>query len=107
MPFGLKNVGETYQRAMTYIFHDYINDIVKDYVDDLLAKLKTREQYPKVLIKIFDRLPKHNVRLNSKKCVFRVTSRNLLGLIVSMHEIEVDPNKIRAIVYIPPPLSIK
>ena len=35
MPFGLKNVGATYQRAMTYIFHDMIHDIVEDYVDDI------------------------------------------------------------------------
>jgi len=28
IPFGLKNVGTTYQWAMMYIFHDYMHDIV-------------------------------------------------------------------------------
>ncbi|KAH9291351.1 hypothetical protein KI387_043459, partial [Taxus chinensis] len=36
MPFGLKNAGATYQRAMTYIFHDLLHKTVEDYVDDLL-----------------------------------------------------------------------
>ena len=36
MPFGLKNAGATYQRAMTTIFHDYMHILMEDYVDDLL-----------------------------------------------------------------------
>lgn len=72
LPFGLKNDGEMYQRAMTYILHDYINDIVEYYVADLLAKSKTRDQHLEVLIKIFDRLLDHNVRLNPKKYIFEV-----------------------------------
>jgi hypothetical protein len=38
MPFLLKNVGTTYQRAMTLIFHDYIHKILEDCVDDILSK---------------------------------------------------------------------
>ncbi|MGU4934807.1 hypothetical protein MAY13_23070, partial [Escherichia coli] len=33
-PFGLKNVGATFQRSMSYAFHD-INNIVVPYLDDL------------------------------------------------------------------------
>ena len=40
MPFGLKNVGATYQRAMTTIFHDMMHKNMEDYVDDTLAKSK-------------------------------------------------------------------
>ena len=68
---------------MTYNFHDYIHDIMEDYVDDVLAKSKTKEDHPKVLVKIFDRLLEHNIHLNPKKCVFGVTSRKLLGFIIS------------------------
>ena len=56
MPFALKNAGATCQRPITYIFHDYMHDIIEDYVDDLLAKSKTRKQHLKILVKIFDRL---------------------------------------------------
>jgi hypothetical protein len=40
LPFGLKNVGATFQRAMSYAFHD-IKHIVQPYLDDLLAPLFT------------------------------------------------------------------
>ncbi|KAH9316964.1 hypothetical protein KI387_018733, partial [Taxus chinensis] len=40
MPFGLKNAGATYQRAMKYIFHDLIHKIMESYVDDLLANAR-------------------------------------------------------------------
>ena len=33
-PFGLKNVGAIFQRAMSYSFHD-IKHIVEPYLDDL------------------------------------------------------------------------
>jgi hypothetical protein len=36
LPFGLKNVGATFQRAMSYAFHD-IKHTVKSYLDDLPA----------------------------------------------------------------------
>ena len=38
MPFGLKNVGATYQRAMVTLFHDMMNKEIEVYVDDIRAK---------------------------------------------------------------------
>ena len=43
MPFGLKNVGATYQRAMTTISHDMMHWELEDYVNDIVVKSKTRE----------------------------------------------------------------
>lgn len=39
-PFGLKNAGATYQRAMTALFHDMIHKKMKVYVyvDDMIVK---------------------------------------------------------------------
>jgi hypothetical protein len=36
MPFGLKNVGATFQRAMSFAFHD-LKHIVEAYLDDLAS----------------------------------------------------------------------
>ena len=52
MPFGLKNVGVTYQRAMVAIFHDLIHVDMEVYVDDILVKSKTREIHPQVLKRV-------------------------------------------------------
>jgi hypothetical protein len=41
LPFGLKNVGATFQRAMSYAFH-YIKHIVEPYLDDLPAHSSNR-----------------------------------------------------------------
>ena len=38
MPFGLKNAGATYQRAMQKIFDDMLHKNVECYVDDLVVK---------------------------------------------------------------------
>ena len=37
MPFGLKNVGATFQRAMSYAFHD-IKHVIEAYLDDLTSR---------------------------------------------------------------------
>ena len=38
MPFGLKNAGATYQRAMVTLFHDMMYKEIEVYVDDMIAK---------------------------------------------------------------------
>ena len=38
MPFGLKNVGATYQRLVNHMFRPQIGQNVEVYVDDMLVK---------------------------------------------------------------------
>nr|GMD06109.1 uncharacterized protein LOC109150426 [Ipomoea batatas] len=45
MPFGLKNAGATYQRAMQRIFDDMLHKMVECYVDDLVVKSKLRTDH--------------------------------------------------------------
>ena len=37
MPFGLKNAGATYQRAMNLIFHDLVGSFLECYIDDIVV----------------------------------------------------------------------
>ena len=107
MPFGLKNAGATYQRAMMAIFHDMIHIDMEVYVDDILVKLKTHTEHSQVLARILQRSREHNLKMNPKKCVFGVSSGKLLGFIISKRGIEIDPNKVKAIVEMSPPKNIK
>jgi hypothetical protein len=52
LPFGLKNVGATFQYAMSYAFHD-INHIIQPYLDDLPAHSLHRVDHPTHLRAIF------------------------------------------------------
>jgi hypothetical protein len=45
MPFGLKNAGATYQRAMVTLFHNMMHREVEIYVDNILAKSKEEEDH--------------------------------------------------------------
>ena len=40
MPFRLKNAGATYRYTITAIFHDMLHRELKDYVDDIVMKLR-------------------------------------------------------------------
>uniref|UniRef100_A0A2N9GUU0 RNase H type-1 domain-containing protein n=1 Tax=Fagus sylvatica TaxID=28930 RepID=A0A2N9GUU0_FAGSY len=94
MPFGLKNAGATYQRAMVTLFHDMIHHEIEVYVDDMIAKSRTAQDHLTDLRKLFQRLKKYQLRLNPNKCAFGVTSGKLLGFIVSGRGIEIDPAKL-------------
>jgi len=72
MPFGLKNAGATYQRAMTIIFHNFFHNLVECYVDDLVVKTKDGENDPHDLRRVFERLRMHQFKMNPLKCAFGV-----------------------------------
>jgi len=52
MPFGLKNVGATFQHAMSYYFHDLVH-IILAYLDDLTAHSKLQSQHLHDLCTLF------------------------------------------------------
>ncbi|KAA3472692.1 gag/pol polyprotein [Gossypium australe] len=107
VPFGLKNVGATYQRAMVMLFHGMMHKEIEVYVDDMIAKSRGEREHVGNLRKLFERLRKFQLKLNPAKCTFEVTSGKLLGFIVSEKCIEVDPDKIKAIQELPPPRTQK
>jgi hypothetical protein len=73
MPFYLKNVGATFQRAMDRAFSGLIGKFMEDYQDDLTVHSKTREDHIHHLRKVFERCILYNVSMNPKKCLFIVT----------------------------------
>jgi hypothetical protein len=105
LPFGLKNAGATFQRAMSYAFHD-IKHIAEPYLDDLPAHSSNRLDHLDHLRAIFLRCRFYRIRLNPHKCIFVVESGRLLGFIVSKDGIRVDPLKIQAIIALPPPKNL-
>ena len=74
---------------------------VKVYVDDMIVKSRDRVDHLIALERLFERIRQFKLRLNPKKCTFGVTSRKLLGYMVSERGIKVDSYKIRAILDMP------
>jgi hypothetical protein len=56
MPFGLKNAGATYQRAMTCVLGDLLHHTVECYIDDVVVKTKDRQHRKEDLRVVFERL---------------------------------------------------
>lgn len=55
----------------------------------------------------FDTLQSFNMKLNPNKCTFGVTAGKFLGFMVSQRGIEVSPKKVRAIMELEPPRTVK
>uniref|UniRef100_A0A2N9FJJ2 Uncharacterized protein n=1 Tax=Fagus sylvatica TaxID=28930 RepID=A0A2N9FJJ2_FAGSY len=107
MPFGLKNAGATYQRLVNKMFHDQIRRNVEVYVDDMLVKSKENEDHLTDLKETFQALRTYNMKLNPEKCAFGVSSGKFLGFMVSQRGIEANPDKIKAILEMSPPTTVK
>ena len=95
--FRLKNVGATYQRLVNHMFRPLIGWNVEVYVDDMLVKILIEKKHLDDLQETFDTLKLYNMKLNPSKCAFGILSRKFLGFMVSHRGIEVNPNKIQAI----------
>ena len=107
MPFGLKNVGATYQRLVNHMFRPQIGRNVEVYVDDMLVKSLDEGKHLDDLQETFNTLRQYNMKLNPNKCAFGVASRKFIGFMVSHRGIEANPKKIKAIIDMQPPQSIK
>lgn len=56
IPFGLKNVGATYQGMATALLHNMIHNKVELYVNDMIVKSKDRGSHTINLRKFFERI---------------------------------------------------
>ena len=77
------------------------------YIDYMLVKSTTTELHIAHLAEAFHILKKYNMKLNSAKCTFGVSAGKFLGFIVNNQGIEANPDKIKAVLYMSPPLNIK
>ena len=55
----------------------------------------------------FDTFCSYNMKLNLSKCAFRVTAGKFPGFMVSQRGIEVNPDKIQAIIEMAPSKNVK
>ena len=73
----------------------------------MLVKSLHEEDHLGDLRETFDTLRLYNMQLNPGKCVFGVTAMKFLGFIVSQRGIEVNPEKVWAIIELELPRTVK
>ena len=107
MPFGLKNVGATYQRLVNKMFQKQIGTFMEEYIDDMLVKSIKVKLHITHLVEAFQVLKSYNMKLNPTKCAFGVSAGKFLGFIVNNRGIKANPDKINVVLDMLPLSNIK
>jgi len=107
MPFGLKNVGATYQGLMDRILQPMMGRNVQAYVDDMVVTYDRLDTHLADLEELFKMIGKHKLKLNSKKCVFDVRAGKFLDFLLTERGIEANPEKCTMIINMRSPINVK
>ncbi|GJR80486.1 reverse transcriptase domain-containing protein [Tanacetum coccineum] len=107
MPFGLCNAPVTFQRCMTAIFHDMVEDFMEVFMDDFSVFGNSFNQCLNNLDKMLGRCEETNLVPNWEKCHFIIKEGIVLGHKISGKWIEVDKAKIDVIAKLPYPTNVK
>ena len=73
----------------------------------MLVKSKEEEDHLNDLRETFNTFRQYNMKLNPSKCAFGVSSGKFLGFMVSQRGIEANPEKVRAILEMSSPKTVK
>ncbi|XP_031090958.1 uncharacterized protein LOC115995951 [Ipomoea triloba] len=107
MAFGLKNSGATYTRMVAKVFKKVLSRNLQAYVDYMIVKSSDTDLHTEDLTEVFSIMRQFDLRLNPKKCTFGVHGGKFLGYMVSKRGIEPNPDKVKAILEMEPPRSLR
>lgn len=81
IPFGLSSAPSCFQKIMSAVLAGLPGTAM--YLDDIVVHRKDMTTHDECLIQGFTALSRHNLRLNTEKCVFAVPAIDFVGLRVS------------------------
>ena len=90
MPFGLTNVPAAFMDLMNRVFHEYLNEFVIVFVDDILIYSDNEELHEKHLKLALEVLIKNKLYAKFSKCDFWMNEVLFLGRIVSKDGVSVE-----------------
>jgi hypothetical protein len=106
MPFGLYNAGGTFQRVQLKVFGPYIGKFIWVFLDNF-AVYGNRKLHLSHVRTDFQRLAEHRCSLSPEKCKLGFEEGPLLGHIVFMGGIKVDPTKVQRILELEEPRNAR
>ncbi len=107
MPFGLTNAPAVFQALINNVLRDMLNQFVLIYLDDILIFSSSLQEHVKHVSKVLRCLLDNHLYAKPEKCEFHVTEVQFLGFIIKPGQIQMDPQKVQAVVDWPIPLSVK
>jgi hypothetical protein len=106
MPFGLANALATFTNLMNRVFHDFLDQFVVVFIDDILTYSKSLEEHEDHLRSVLQRLRDKQLYAKFSKCEFWLDKVIFLGHVISKDGILVDPKKVEAVVNWERPTSV-
>ncbi len=107
MPQGVKTASSCFQQAMTKTFSGHESCILPPFYDDVTIKSNGFREHLRNAKKILDDVRAAKFTLNALKCSFFQRKIKYLGHIVSQHSVEIDPDRVKSILDLPPPTDVK
>lgn len=107
MPFGLHNAPATWQRLIDQVLGPELEPKVFTYLDDVVVISQTFEEHLSILEEVFRRIREANLSVNWEKCHFCRSELKYLGYVIDNNGLHVDPDKVQAMLLMPPPKSVK
>ena len=101
LPFRIKSAPEMYQRAMDEMMEDI--DHAYAIMDDILIAGHDIAHHDSVLEAVLHRAKTYNLKLNFEKVRVRKQQVRYVGHIISAEGLKPDPEKVRAMMDMPPP----
>ncbi|KAL4336240.1 hypothetical protein GQ457_07G006250 [Hibiscus cannabinus] len=106
MPFDLTNAPTAFMDLMNRVFHEYLDQFVVVFIDDILVYSWTEEDHDRHLRLVLQTLLENQLYAKLSKCEFWIREVVFLGHVVSSEGIWVDPKKVEAIVNWKQPTSV-
>lgn len=97
MSFGLTNSPAHFTYLMNSVFMQELDKFMVVFIDDMLIYSKTKEEHVKCLCIVLTRLHDHQLYAKFSKCEFWLDKVQLLGHILSVDGVAVDPAKVKYI----------
>jgi hypothetical protein len=91
---------------MNRVFHDYLDQFIIVFIDDILIYSRTSEEHEEHLQKALERLKREKLYAKLEKCEFWLDSVSFLGHIISSEGVAVNPEKEKVVVEWTRPTSV-
>ena len=106
VPFGLRNSSAVFQRVMDDLVQQYKLEGVVTYIDNVYVGGATQEQHDVNVERLIKAAAEINVTFNESKSIHSTKELSLLGYLISKGVKRPDPERVKAIMDLPPPKTM-